>query len=123
PGGGKDSIATIEALRRNGHRPVLFVLGGHERILDVCDRAGLEAVVADRRMDPLLARLNQAGALDGHIPVSAIVSASALIAAICAGCDAIVMSNERSASDPNLATYGTQVNHQESKRLNFQARL
>lgn len=119
-GGGKDSIATIEALHQNGHRPVLFVLGGHERILDVCDRAGLEAVVADRRMDPLLARLNHAGALDGHIPVSAIVSASALIAAICAGCDAIVMSNERSASDPNLDIDGTQVNHQYSKSIDFE---
>jgi UDP-N-acetyl-alpha-D-muramoyl-L-alanyl-L-glutamate epimerase len=120
-GGGKDSIATIEALRQNGHRPVLFVLGGHERILDVCDRAGFETVVADRRVDPLLERLNRCGALDGHIPVSAIVSASALIAAICVGSDAIVMSNERSASDPNLDLDGSAVNHQYSKSIDFES--
>jgi hypothetical protein len=119
-GGGKDSIATIEALRQSGHRPVLFVLGGHERILDVCDRAGFETVVADRRIDPLLVRLSRSGALDGHIPVSAIVSASALIAAICVGADAIIMSNERSASDPNLDLDGTAVNHQYSKSIDFE---
>ena len=119
-GGGKDSVATVEALRRYGHRPVLFVVGGHRRILDVCERTGFETVVMERRMDRRLAALNRSGALDGHIPVSAIVSATALIAAICVGSDAVVMSNERSASDPNLVFNGVPVNHQYSKSIEFE---
>jgi UDP-N-acetyl-alpha-D-muramoyl-L-alanyl-L-glutamate epimerase len=119
-GGGKDSIVTIECLRQGGERLTLFSLGDAEPIAACIATAKLPFVRVRRRLDPGLLKLNEAGALNGHVPITGILSAIALAGAAMSGCDAVAMSNEHSASAPNLYVDGVAVNHQYSKSLEFE---
>ncbi|MEU4622972.1 hypothetical protein AB0G04_23745 [Actinoplanes sp. NPDC023801] len=114
-GGGKDSIVTLEILRAAGLDPVPFSVNPNPVIQNVNAASGLPALAARRKLDPLLFELNKAGALNGHIPVTAINSLIAIATAVWHGLGPVVMSNERSASDPNLIWNGHEVNHQWSK--------
>ena len=69
------------------------------------------------------ARLNESGALNGHVPVTAIVTAAALLCAQLNGYDTVAMANERSASAGNLRWDGVEVNHQFSKSLRVERLL
>jgi hypothetical protein len=122
-GGGKDSIVALECLRRAGEPLVLFSLGEAEPIRATIAVAQLPHVRVERRLDPQLFALNEAGALNGHVPITGILSAIALAAAVLHGCDAVAMSNEHSANAPNLVANGVAVNHQYSKSLDFEADL
>ena len=119
-GGGKDSIVSIDLLTRAGHDVVLFAVNDHAAIESTIATAGLPAVRVRRRLDPLLFRLNEQGARNGHVPVTAIVSMLAVAVAVQHGCPAVAMSNERSASDPTVEIDGVSVNHQYSKSLEFE---
>ncbi|GAA2668938.1 hypothetical protein Apa02nite_047290 [Actinoplanes palleronii] len=114
-GGGKDSIVTLEILRAAGLDPVPFSVNPNPVIVNVNAASGLTALAARRKLDPLLFELNKAGALNGHIPVTAINSLIAVATAVWHGLGPVIMSNERSASDPNLVWNGHEVNHQWSK--------
>ncbi|MEU7907752.1 hypothetical protein [Actinoplanes sp. NPDC049118] len=116
-GGGKDSIVTLEILRAAGLDPVPFSVNPNPVIVNVNAASGLHALAARRRLDPRLFELNAAGALNGHIPVTAINSLIAIATAALHGLGPVVMSNERSASDPNLIWNGHEINHQWSKGL------
>ncbi|MBO0736819.1 MAG: endonuclease domain-containing protein [Alphaproteobacteria bacterium] len=119
-GGGKDSIVTIECLRQ-GHDPVvLFSLGDAEPINACIRAADLPFVRVHRQLDNGLVELNRAGALNGHVPITGILSAIALACAVLCGCDTVAMSNEHSANAPNLTVDGLEVNHQFSKSLQFE---
>ena len=61
---------------------------------------GLPIVRAGREIDPQLLRSRELGFLNGHVPVTGILSAIAVMAAVLDGRDAVVMSNEWSASIP-----------------------
>jgi hypothetical protein len=119
-GGGKDSIVTIECLRRGGEPPMLFSLGDAEPIASCIAAAELPFIRVYRRLDASLLQLNEEGALNGHVPITGILSAIALAAAVMSGCHAVAMSNEHSASAPNLRIDGVEVNHQYSKSLEFE---
>jgi hypothetical protein len=73
-----------------------------------------------RTIDPLVRRSAELGFLNGHVPVTAIISAAALVAAVLAGRDAVVLSNEWSASVPTVVADGRAVNHQWSKGEEFE---
>jgi hypothetical protein len=119
-GGGKDSIVTIECLRRGSEPPMLFSLGDAEPIAACIAAAELPFIRVYRRLDASLLKLNEAGALNGHVPITGILSAIALASAVMSGCNAVAMSNEHSASAPNLSIDGVEVNHQYSKSLEFE---
>ena len=116
-GGGKDSAVALEIVRRSGAETALFSVGEAPPILRTIAAAGLPHLLARRRLDPGLAELNRAGALNGHVPVTAIVSCAALLTAALHGFDAVAMANERSASSGNVVWDGVEVNHQFSKGL------
>jgi hypothetical protein len=116
-GGGKDSAVAIEIARRSGAEAWLFSIGSAPPIARTAAAAGLPHLIARRRIDPLLFELNAAGAINGHIPITAIVTCVALLTAALNGFDAVTMANERSASAPNLQWDGVDVNHQFSKGL------
>ncbi|TDC79542.1 hypothetical protein E1193_18830 [Micromonospora sp. KC606] len=122
-GGGKDSIVTLEALRRAGFEPVPFSVNPNHVIVSVNEASGLPALAARRRLDPVLFDLNAAGARNGHIPVTAINSLVAVATAVLHGLGPVVMSNERSASDPNLVWNGHEINHQWSKGVEAEGLL
>ncbi len=116
-GGGKDSAVAIEIVRRSGLGEALFSIGDAPPILRTAAVAALPHLIAGRRLDPGLGELNRAGALNGHVPITAIVSCVALLTAALNGYDAVAMANERSASTGNLSWDGIEVNHQFSKGL------
>jgi len=116
-GGGKDSVVALEIVRRSGLDMALFSVGDATPIARTAAVAGLPHLIARRRIDPGLGELNRTGALNGHVPVTAIVTCVAMIAAALNGFDAVAMANERSASQGNLHWDGVEVNHQFSKGL------
>jgi UDP-N-acetyl-alpha-D-muramoyl-L-alanyl-L-glutamate epimerase len=119
-GGGKDSLVTLECLRAASEDLVLFSLGDAAPIASCIAAAGLPFIRVCRRLDPVLLELNKGGALNGHVPITGILSAIALACAVLAGFDVIAMSNEHSASVPNLVVDGVGINHQYSKSLEFE---
>ncbi|MFI7077511.1 hypothetical protein ACIBO1_09470 [Micromonospora sp. NPDC049903] len=122
-GGGKDSIVSLEAMRRAGLDPVPFSVNPNHVINAVNAASGLTPLAARRRLDPVLFELNAAGARNGHIPVTAINSLITVATAVLHGLGPVVMSNERSASDPNLIWNGHEVNHQWSKGVEAEGLL
>jgi len=116
-GGGKDSAVALEIVRRSGCELALFSVGDATPIARTAAVAGLPRLIARRRLDPALPALNRAGALNGHVPITAIVSCVALLTAALRGFDAVAMANERSASSGNIDWQGVEVNHQFSKGL------
>jgi len=69
----------------------------------------------------LLSLHPELGFLNGHVPVTGILSAIAVMAALLDGRDAVVMSNEWSASVATVQAGGRAVNHQYSKSMEFEA--
>ena len=124
-GGGIDSIVTVEEVRRRAADVALFVVNRPgDRFAAIEQPAavsGLPVIRAGREIDPQLLRSAELGFLNGHVPVTGIISAIAVLAAALGGRDAVVMSNEWSASVPTLEHDGKQVNHQWSKSAAFEA--
>ncbi len=116
-GGGKDSAVALELVRASGLPLSLFSVGGAAAIAGTVQAAGLPWLQATRKIDPLLLELNQRGALNGHVPITAIVASAALLTAALNGFDAVALANERSASAGNTIWDGVEVNHQFSKSL------
>ena len=111
-GGGKDSNVTIEILRENNFDIMLFSVRSLKTINDCIKAAELPSLIVDRIISPELIRLNKEGkVLNGHVPITGIISFIALATAILNGYSAVVFSNERSANEGNAPG----VNHQWSK--------
>ncbi len=123
-GGGIDSIVTVERVRRRADA-ALFVVSRPADRFDAIEQpaavTGLPVVRAEREIDPQLLRSAELGFLNGHVPVTGILSAIAVLAAVLEDRDAVVMSNEWSASVPTLEYRGRPVNHQFSKSEQFEA--
>jgi hypothetical protein len=131
-GGGKDSIVSVEALKSRanaqssaptlrqdalGQAPVLFAVNPNAIIKSVMAVSHLPVLAAKRALDPQVRELNAAGAYNGHIPVTAINSLIAVATSVLHGLGPVVMSNESSASVPNLTWREHEINHQWSKGL------
>jgi UDP-N-acetyl-alpha-D-muramoyl-L-alanyl-L-glutamate epimerase len=123
-GGGIDSIVVVERVRRLAEA-ALFVVSRPADRFDAIEApaavTGLPIVRAEREIDPQLLRSAELGFLNGHVPVTGILSAIAVLAAVLQDKDAVVMSNEWSASIPTLEDHGRPVNHQFSKSEAFEA--
>jgi hypothetical protein len=117
-GGGKDSMVLIEAVRELD--PFLFAVNPHPRVIELAKKAGLELVVVRRQLSPHLDDLNRSGALNGHVPITAIISLIAVVGTFLYGYDTIAMAVERSASEETVIVDGVPVNHQYSKSLEFE---
>jgi len=123
-GGGIDSIVTVEQVRQRTDAALFVVSRPGDRFAAIerpAAVAGLPVVRADREIDPELLRSNELGFLNGHVPVTGILSAIAVLAAALDGRDAVVMSNEWSSSIPTLELGDRSVNHQYSKSDSFEA--
>ena len=115
---------TVEQVRRRAD-VALFVVSRPADRFDAIEQpaavTGLPVVRAEREIDPQLLRSAELGFLNGHVPVTGILSAIAVLAAVLEDRDAVVMSNEWSASVPTLEFDGRPVNHQFSKSEEFEA--
>jgi hypothetical protein len=123
-GGGIDSIVTVEGIRKRADDVALFVVNRPGDLFAAIERpaevSGLPVIRAEREIDPQLLRSAELGFRNGHVPVTGIISAIAVLAAALTERDAVVMSNEWSASVPTLEHDGRLVNHQWSKSAAFE---
>lgn len=119
-GGGKDSMATIELLRKTGVDITLLRLEPHPIIDELSHAAGLPMMTVRRQLSPVLFELNDQGALNGHVPITAYLSVLSALLAVLYDYDGVAMSNERSANDGNVEFKGLMVNHQWSKSVEFE---
>jgi UDP-N-acetyl-alpha-D-muramoyl-L-alanyl-L-glutamate epimerase len=123
-GGGIDSIVTVEHVRKRADASLCVVSRPGDRF-EAIERpaavSGLPVVRAGREIDRQLLRSAELGFLNGHVPVTGILSAIAVLAAVLDERDVVVMSNEWSASVPTLTRDGRPVNHQYSKSASFEA--
>ena len=123
-GGGIDSIVTVAWLTQHVSDAALCVVHPPGERFDAIEGAaavtGLPITRITREIDPLVRRSDELGFLNGHVPVTAIITAAALVAAVLDRRDAVVLSNEWSASVPTLVFEGQPVNHQWSKGIEFE---
>ncbi|MDJ1140426.1 hypothetical protein [Marinicella marina] len=120
-GGGKDSLVCIEAIKQLQEEACLFLVGQSEFIMSVAEKTNLPLISIQRQVDKKLAQVNQQGAYNGHIPITAINACVAVVAALLYDFDSVVFSNERSADVGNLQTdSGQWINHQYSKSLAYE---
>ncbi len=124
-GAGIDSIVTVTHVARRMPGASLFVVsraGARFAVIeDAAAVTGLPVVRAERRIDPAVLRSAELGFLNGHVPVTGILSAAAVVASVLGGHGAVVMSNERSASVPTVSVGERAINHQWSKSAAFEA--
>jgi len=119
-GGGKDSIVTAEILKKAGFDITLLRLSYHPLIDEIVKEADIPVIMMERTLSPALFELNNQGALNGHVPITGILSTLCTVVALLYGFDTIIMSNERSADEANREWKGRKVNHQWSKSFEFE---
>lgn len=122
-GGGKDSIVTLELLKPH-FQVIPFVINPVPVIQEVIKTSELQNFISvNSTIDPCLFELNNRGYLNGHTPVSAFYTFTALLSAYLTDTKFIAFSNERSSNEGNTTYLGHQINHQYSKSLEFEADL
>ncbi len=121
-GGGKDSLVTIEELKQQGKDIHLFMVGNSALIKQVAAFVDLPLIQVKRQIDLKLIEYNKIGeGFNGHVPITAIISSIAVLAALLFDCNEVVFSNEKSADSANtINSDGDEVNHQYSKSHEFE---
>jgi UDP-N-acetyl-alpha-D-muramoyl-L-alanyl-L-glutamate epimerase len=123
-GGGKDSLVTLDLLGRRTDAITTIAINpppSTEAAIGIADVAA--RVVVDRRIDPRLLELNEAGFLNGHTPFGAVVGFTSALAAVLLGRRYIALSNESSSDHATLVYRGRVINHQLGKSSAFEAAL
>jgi hypothetical protein len=120
-GGGKDSVVTLELLRRNQIDILPLILNPRGATLECIKAAGFTPDTIfkiTRTIHPQLLALNQKGFLNGHTPFSAMLGFNTILAAVLSGRKHIALSNESSANESTVE--GSSINHQYSKSFEFE---
>lgn len=118
-GGGKDSLVTAELLR-NRPKVATWSVGHRSQLTPQVKQIGLPHFWVERTWDRQLLELNRQDAYNGHVPISAILACVGTVVAVLSGYRDVVVSNESSASEPNLTYQDVPINHQYSKSLEFE---
>lgn len=120
-GGGKDSLVSVQLLEKANEPFTPFAVNPKGPIVTSVDKTGRPPLFVTRTLDPEMIRLSkQPDYYNGHVPSTAINSMIAALTALLFGYDQIILSNERSASEGNMAFDGREANHQHSKSLAFE---
>ncbi|MCL2682482.1 MAG: hypothetical protein FWE63_03205 [Bacteroidales bacterium] len=120
-GGGKDSVVTLELLRKSHLELRPMIINPRGATLNCAKIAGFECeqiIEVNRTIHPRLLELNAEGFLNGHTPFSAMLAFVSLLTSAITGMKYIALSNESSANEPTVL--GQDVNHQYSKSLEFE---
>lgn len=119
-GGGKDSLVTVERFNQQGDNFSSFRINTPDQaanpgwVQEQLDLIGAPQVQVTRTIDAFL--ISDEQQYKGHVPVTAIVSAAAIIAAVLGNFTEVVFSNEASADEPTINDYhGMPINHQYAK--------
>ena len=120
-GGGKDSNVSLELLKNSFKDNTAFIINPKEVTLKCAELAGYDesnTITVKRTIDKNLIELNKQGFINGHTPFSALVAFISYLCAYINNKKYIVLSNESSANESNVA--GTKINHQYSKTYEFE---
>ena len=105
-GGGKDSVVTLELLRRAGKSIRPLIMNPRGATVECARVAGFpidEVLVIRRTIDPTLLELNKQGYLNGHTPFSAMLAFYTRLASVLSGVPNVALSNENSANESTVA--------------------
>lgn len=119
-GGGKDSLVSAELLRDKVSNLATWSVGHRLQLAPLVQRIGLPHYWVERTWDRKLMEINATGALNGHVPISAILACTGVIVAILSGRQDVIVSNEQSANEPTLYYQDMAINHQYSKSQEFE---
>jgi hypothetical protein len=122
-GGGKDSIVTLETLKKAGKDIRCFSLNPTEAAIKILRAGCKNPIIVRRKIDQRLLELNRKGFLNGHTPFSAYLAFLSLLLARIFDFKYIALSNERSSNEGNVKYLGKEINHQWSKSFEFEKRL
>jgi 7-cyano-7-deazaguanine synthase in queuosine biosynthesis len=122
-GGGKDSALTLALAARHDPDALAVSVNPRAPMERTAAWAGVGLVRVERSLDRHLLDLNARGAINGHVPITAIVTAAAVLAATVLGRGTVLVSNERSADAATRTIDGWAINHQFSKTATFQRLL
>ena len=111
-GGGKDSIVSAEIVRASGIDFVTFSLRDAEPIKATAEVIGKPRIVIGRQIAPRLVALNEEGALNGHVPITAFISFLLAVCAILYDFKYLILSLEKSSNFGQLEFHGMEINHQ-----------
>src|SRR3989338_4279802 len=122
-GGGKDSAVTVELLKeRKRDMTAFYVATGSPAyaVAEMIKVMRLDKILVKRTIDPKLFKLNNTGAYNGHIPISAIHAFIGILLAVIYDYGSVVVSNEKSSNFGNVSYLGSEINHQWSKSEEFE---
>jgi hypothetical protein len=123
-GGGKDSLVSTSIMEAGGCNFATFSAVYSDeagRALHELGELVCRPFLAMRRQfDPRMLELNQQGAYNGHVPVTAEIMFIGLAAAVLSGRRRVIFSHEASAGEGNVEYEGVEINHQYSKSLAFE---
>ncbi len=122
-GGGKDSLTTIEILKLKNIDFETITVDSDSRFEAVSKIIGKSHLNISRKISLELIKLNKEGALNGHVPISAIWAFIFVCTAVLRGNKNIILSNEHSANEATTEYKGMSINHQYSKSLEFEKDL
>ncbi|MDI6602648.1 MAG: hypothetical protein QME57_00815 [Patescibacteria group bacterium] len=123
-GGGKDSIVTLEKLKKRKEKIGCFLVNPTKAMKKIVRVAGIkDSVIVKREIDPALLELNKKGYLNGHTPITAVFSFLSILAAVLFNYKNIAFSNEKSADEGNVRYLGKIINHQWSKSSEFERKF
>lgn len=121
--GGKDSLLTAEILSTADidFTPIYITTdGNYPKVLDSFRN---KPIIVRRQIAPELIEANQSGALNGHVPFSAIIDSILIFTAQMYDFTDVVLSHESSANEATTIYKGQQINHQYSKTDEFDRQL
>lgn len=123
-GGGKDSIVTLEKLKRAKKKIICFSLNPNDVVNQIIKKLGCDdAVIVERTIDKKLLELNRKGFLNGHTPFSTYLAFLSSLLAVIFDTKYIAFSNERSSNEGNVKYLGKVINHQYSKSFDFEQKF
>jgi hypothetical protein len=123
-GGGKDSIITLEILKKNKKGINCFSLNPTSAAEKIIKASGCKnPIIAERKIDRKLLELNQKGFLNGHTPFSAYLSFLGIFCATLFNYKYIAFSQEQSSNEGNTKYLGKIINHQWSKSFEFEKKF
>ena len=119
-GGGKDSVVSLELLKRNGFDVMPIVINPTKAQNHTVSRSQLtdNYIYVQRNLDKRLIKLNKEGFLNGHTPFSALLAFVTLLDSYLFNIPHIALSNENSANESTVI--GQEINHQYSKSIEFE---
>lgn len=120
-GGGKDSLVTYDFAQRAQKSIRTWSLDHTEQMKPLIERMeSANHIYVERMLDPQIFTMKEHGALNGHVPVSAIFAAVSTVLCVLHNVRDSVMSNEQSANEPTLFVKEVAINHQYSKSQDFE---